>query len=40
METERIASWHSPDYVAAVQVFYDRHLCRVPSPEPVEVMTV
>jgi L-proline amide hydrolase len=25
----------SPEYVAAVQVFYDRHLCRVPSPAPV-----
>jgi L-proline amide hydrolase len=25
----------SPEYVAAVQVFYDRHLCRIPSPAPV-----
>jgi L-proline amide hydrolase len=32
---ESDATTDSAEYVEAVQVFYDRHLCRVPMPEPV-----
>ena len=32
---EAAGTTDSPDYVAAVQVYYDRHLCRVPMTEPV-----
>ena len=32
---EEAGTTDSADYVEAVQVFYDRHLCRVPLPEPV-----
>ena len=33
--TRRPARPAPPEYAEAVQVFYDRHLCRVPMPEPV-----
>jgi L-proline amide hydrolase len=33
---EQAGTTDTPDYEAAVQVFYDRHLCRVPSPECVQ----
>jgi len=32
---EAAGSTGTAEYTAAVQVFYDRHLCRVPSPPPV-----
>lgn len=32
---ESTGTTDSPEYEAAVQVFYDRHLCRVPSPDCV-----
>ena len=32
---EEAGTTDTPEYVEAVQVFYDRHLCRVPMPEPV-----
>jgi L-proline amide hydrolase len=33
---EAAGTTDSPEYEAAVQVFYDRHLCRVPAPECVQ----
>jgi len=32
---EEAGTTDDPEYVAAVQVFYDRHLCRVPMPDYV-----
>jgi L-proline amide hydrolase len=32
---EEAGTTDTAEYVEAVQVFYDRHLCRVPMPEPV-----
>jgi L-proline amide hydrolase len=36
VEHEEAGTTSSPEYEAAVRVFYDRHLCRVPWPECVE----
>jgi L-proline amide hydrolase len=35
-EHEEAATTDSPEYVDAVRVYYDRHLCRVPWPDYVE----
>jgi L-proline amide hydrolase len=35
-EHEQAGTTESPEYQAAVRVFYDRHLCRVPWPDCVE----
>jgi L-proline amide hydrolase len=35
-EHEELGTTDSPDYVQAVRVYYDRHLCRVPWPDYVE----
>src|SRR5919205_1238586 len=33
---EAAEDWHNPEYLAAVEVFYRRHLCRLdPWPEPM-----
>jgi L-proline amide hydrolase len=35
-EHEEAGTTDSPDYEAAVRVYYDRHLCRIPWPDYVE----
>ena len=36
LKHEADGTTEDPDYVAAVDVFYDRHLCRVPQPQCVQ----